>query len=128
MQLLIVGALDTRFSAAIKLATDSGASVTHAESVEQALAVLRSGRSARGAADTAMGAEQAACKLAGRTLAEVERDLILQTLKYCLGNRTHAADMLGISIRTLRNKLGEYAAGGAPIPPPNGGTEMQGTA
>ena len=48
--------------------------------------------------------------LVGRTVAEVERDLILETLKHCLGNRTHAANILGISIRTLRNKLNEYAA------------------
>jgi two-component system response regulator FlrC len=63
----------------------------------------------------------------GRTLAEVERDLILKTLKHYLGNRTHAANILGISIRTLRNKLNEYAADGAPIPPAGGG-EMRGAA
>ena len=54
-------------------------------------------------------------------LADVERDLILETLKHCLGNRTHAANILGISIRTLRNKLNEYADGGVPIPPPGAG-------
>src|SRR6202522_1866685 len=46
--------------------------------------------------------------LVGRTVADVERDLILDTLDHCLGNRTHAANILGISIRTLRNKLREY--------------------
>jgi hypothetical protein len=66
--------------------------------------------------------------LVGRTLAEVERDLILETLKHCLGNRTHAANILGISIRTLRNKLNEYAADGAPIPPAGGGEAMRGAA
>lgn len=45
----------------------------------------------------------------GRTVAQVEQDLILGTLDHCLGNRTHAAHILGISIRTLRNKLKEYA-------------------
>ena len=58
--------------------------------------------------------------LVGRTVAEVERDLILQTLKYCLGNRTRAAIVLGISIRTLRNKLNDYAAAGLAVPPPGG--------
>lgn len=46
--------------------------------------------------------------LIGRTVADVEKDLILQTLDHCLGNRTHAANILGISIRTLRNKLRQY--------------------
>jgi DNA-binding protein Fis len=72
----------------------------------------------------AMAAEQVTRNLVGRTVAEVERDLILETLKHCLGNRTHAANILGISIRTLRNKLNEYSADGAPIPPPHGGEAM----
>jgi len=55
----------------------------------------------------------------GRTVAEVERDLILETLKFCLGNRTRAA-VPGISIRTLRNKLNDYAAAGVAVPPSNG--------
>ncbi len=46
--------------------------------------------------------------LVGRTVAQVEKDLILDTLDHCLGNRTHAAKILGISIRTLRNKLKQY--------------------
>lgn len=46
--------------------------------------------------------------LIGRTVASVEKDLILNTLDHCSGNRTHAAHILGISIRTLRNKLKEY--------------------
>jgi two-component system, response regulator FlrC len=47
--------------------------------------------------------------LVGRRVAEVERELILHTVDHCLGNRTHAANILGISIRTLRNKLKEYS-------------------
>jgi two-component system response regulator FlrC len=75
----------------------------------------------------AMAAEQVTRNLVGRTVAEVERDLILETLKHCLGNRTHAANILGISIRTLRNKLNEYAHDGVPVPPPGGG-ELKGAA
>ena len=59
--------------------------------------------------------------LVGRTVDSVEQELILDTLNYCLGNRTHAANVLGISIRTLRNKLNEYSADGVPVPPPGGG-------
>jgi two-component system, response regulator FlrC len=73
------------------------------------------------AVHAAFAAEQASRVLVGRTVAEVERDLILETLKHCLGNRTHAANVLGISIRTLRNKLNEYSARGVPVPPPGGG-------
>jgi len=72
-------------------------------------------------AHAALVAEQVSRALVGRTVADVERDLILETLKHCLGNRTHAANVLGISIRTLRNKLNEYAADGMPVPPPGGG-------
>jgi two-component system, response regulator FlrC len=78
-------------------------------------------RSAPAVAHAAFAAEQVSRGLVGRTVAEVERDLILETLKHCLGNRTHAANVLGISIRTLRNKLNEYAADGLPVPPPGGG-------
>lgn len=56
----------------------------------------------------------------GRTVADVERDLIIDTLQHCLGNRTHAANILGISIRTLRNKLKQYSDSGMPIPPSSG--------
>lgn len=50
--------------------------------------------------------------LIGRTVEEVERDLILGTLSHCLGNRTQAAHILGISIRTLRNKIKQYNENG----------------
>jgi DNA-binding NtrC family response regulator len=43
------------------------------------------------------------------TLAEMEKRHILTALERCNGNRTHAAKMLDISIRTLRNKLNEYS-------------------
>lgn len=54
--------------------------------------------------------------LIGRSVAAVERDLIINTLEHCLGNRTHAANILGISIRTLRNKLNQYKDEGVNIP------------
>jgi DNA-binding NtrC family response regulator len=69
-------------------------------------------------ADAARAITAAATPLVGRTVAEVERDLILNTLQHCLGNRTHAATILGISIRTLRNKLKLYAEDRTPMVPP----------
>jgi len=55
--------------------------------------------------------------LVGRSVDSVEQELIIDTLNYCLGNRTHAANILGISIRTLRNKLKAYSEQGLPVPP-----------
>ena len=48
----------------------------------------------------------------GTTVAGMERTLIIDTLKHTMGNRTIAAQILGISIRTLRNKLKQYEAEG----------------
>ena len=56
--------------------------------------------------------------LVGQTVADVERNLIIDTLTHCLGNRTHAAHILGISIRTLRNKLKLYGDQGFNYPHP----------
>jgi two-component system response regulator FlrC len=84
---------------------------------------------ARGPAEHAAAvAGQIASAFVGRTVADVERDLILETLRHCLGNRTHAAKILGVSIRTLRNKLNEYSDAGMNIPAPGGGGEMRGAA
>ncbi|MGE0616299.1 MAG: sigma-54 interaction domain-containing protein [Bacteriovoracia bacterium] len=44
----------------------------------------------------------------GQTLNDIERSVILEALQYHNGNRTHTARALGISIRTLRNKLSDY--------------------
>jgi len=66
----------------------------------------------------ASGANTGAGDLVGMTVAEVERDLIIDTLSHCLGNRTHAANILGISIRTLRNKLKQYTGDGVSVPQP----------
>lgn len=58
--------------------------------------------------------------LIGRSIADVERDMIINTLEHCLGNRTHAANILGISIRTLRNKLNQYKDEGVKVPAAGG--------
>jgi DNA-binding protein Fis len=57
-------------------------------------------------------------QLIGHTLAHVEREFILQTLRFHRGNRTRAADLLGISIRSLRNKIRDYRNQGEDVPPP----------
>ena len=54
--------------------------------------------------------------LIGSTVGEIERELVLQTLARCHGNRTHAARMLGVSVRTLRNKIRQYSAEGIDVP------------
>ena len=51
----------------------------------------------------------------GMTVAEMEKNLILETLRCTSYNRTQAAKLLGISIRTLRNKLHEYREAGAEV-------------
>jgi DNA-binding NtrC family response regulator len=75
-------------------------------------------RTASVAMQAAQAAETISRTMVGRTVADVERDLILDTLDHVLGNRTHAATILGISIRTLRNKLNQYADEGIPVPAP----------
>jgi len=75
---------------------------------------------ARTAQAASIAAETATRGFVGQTVAEMEQQLILDTLSHCLGNRTHAANILGISIRTLRNKLKEYAEIGVAVPPPQG--------
>ncbi len=72
----------------------------------------------RFAAHAAATADAVARTYVGQTVAEVEQDLILNTLDHCFGNRTHAANILGISIRTLRNKLKLYAGEGVSVPLP----------
>jgi DNA-binding NtrC family response regulator len=44
----------------------------------------------------------------GATVSEVERELIFQTLSAVNQNKTRAAELLGISLKTLHNKLNEY--------------------
>jgi DNA-binding NtrC family response regulator len=57
--------------------------------------------------------------LVGLPVRDVERDLVLETLASTRGNRTAAARALGMSVRTLRNKITEYSADGIDVPPPD---------
>lgn len=82
------------------------------------------GETGDNASRAALTAEAASASLIGQTVAEVEQGLILKTLSHCLGNRTHAANILGISIRTLRNKLKQYGESGIEVPAPNAGEAM----
>jgi DNA-binding NtrC family response regulator len=58
--------------------------------------------------DSAGGTHSVISMQAGMTVREMEKQLITSTLEEVNDNRTHAAELLGISIRTLRNKLKEY--------------------
>jgi DNA-binding NtrC family response regulator len=57
--------------------------------------------------------------LVGLPIRDVERDLVLETLASTQGNRTVSARVLGMSVRTLRNKISEYSADGIDVPPPD---------
>ncbi|WP_293676138.1 sigma-54-dependent Fis family transcriptional regulator [uncultured Phenylobacterium sp.] len=76
---------------------------------------------ARTAHIAASAAEVATRAFVGQTVSEMEQQLIIETLEHCFGNRTHAANILGISIRTLRNKLKEYTEAGVTVPAPQMG-------
>lgn len=54
----------------------------------------------------------------GHTLARIEREFILQTSRSDGGNRTRTADRLGISIRSLRNRIRDYRCRGESVPEP----------
>ncbi len=95
--------------------------LSHGEEIESDAILLTDILAAGNGGDeeaVAAAAAGAAHGLVGRTVADVERDLIIDTLKHCLGNRTHAANILGISIRTMRNKLKLYSQEGVPVPAP----------
>ena len=54
--------------------------------------------------------------LIGSPIRAIERDLVLETLTHTHGNRTMSARLLGVSVRTLRNKITEYSAEGLDVP------------
>jgi DNA-binding NtrC family response regulator len=91
----------------------------HGEELDTDAVALPNSKANPAASTTDADAGGARAALVGRTVADVERDLILETLQHCLGNRTHAANILGISIRTLRNKLQQYRQEGVPVPLPS---------
>ena len=84
---------------------------TGPEIAEDAVMLMNTAEQAGGEAEGQTGES-----MVGRTVADVEKDLIISTLKHTLGNRTHAANILGISIRTLRNKLKQYMEEGTEVP------------
>ena len=57
-------------------------------------------------------------QLVGHALATIERELILQTLLHLHGNRTRAADVLKISVRSLRDRIRAYKHHGDNVPEP----------
>ncbi len=93
---------ETDAPASAGLADPAGAAVMPAGSVESA--------GDAGAAGNALFAQGVI------PLHEMERIMILKGLEQTSGNRTQAAEMLGISVRTLRNKLNEYRGDGLDIP------------
>ena len=54
--------------------------------------------------------------LVGHSVEEIERELVLHTLRHYEGNRMHSARVLGVSVRGLRNKISQYAALGIVVP------------
>lgn len=79
--------------------------------------------SAASAASTTVQNPSGVENMIGRTIADVERDMIVNTLDHTLGNRTQAANILGISIRTLRNKLNQYKDDGVDVPAVGSGSQ-----
>ena len=60
----------------------------------------------------------------GLTMKDVETQFILRTLQHHQGNRTHSAKTLGISLRTLRNKINEFEAEGICVAEPTKGRAL----
>lgn len=92
--------------------------------IERASVLVRSGRLEKDNIELtgSLRKEQAGGLTVGVTIAEMEKQLIYKTLDFCKGNKTRVAEVLGISIRTLRNKLNEYE-GRQGDPAPESGEE-----
>ncbi len=116
---VLISSQDEMEAAAIHL---SGSSFNTSVSAQTPSGAAEAAQSSSGGAPASAPKNPGAVEnLIGRTIADVERDMIIDTLEHCLGNRTHAANILGISIRTLRNKLNQYKDDGVSIPATAGG-------
>lgn len=91
-----------------------------AEEIEPSAIILTDPCAVRNPQPQGEAAPSPAAVPGGQTLAGMERNLIIDTLKHTFGNRTQAANLLGISIRTLRNKLKQYQDEGYDVPASNG--------
>ncbi|MGD2132880.1 MAG: sigma-54 dependent transcriptional regulator [Maricaulaceae bacterium] len=107
--------LENAIHRAILLATDDEIGI---DAIRSPDGTAYGAASAGPAAHAASAAEAAGRVAVGTTVAQMEQELILETLDHCLGNRTHAANILGISIRTLRNKIRTYMDAGVEVPQP----------
>lgn len=87
---------------------------------DDAIMITGSPGAEQSAASSSAGGGSSSGEFVGQTVADMERKLIIATLDHCLGNRTHAANVLGISIRTLRNKLKLYGDEGFNVPAAGG--------
>lgn len=90
--------------------------LAHGDAIEPA-DLLRSDGTPIEVRDTSEAGKAEVDSLVGRTVEEVERELILHTLERCNGNRTSASSILGISVRTMRNKLRSFIEAGIPVSP-----------
>jgi DNA-binding NtrC family response regulator len=94
------------------------AGVDREASMSQASVVFKSAHFPPDMPASSLTPHQIVPLLIGSTVDEIERELVLQTLARCEGNRTRAARVLGLSIRTLRNKIRQYSADGIDVPAP----------
>ena len=104
---LVVAAEPSQREALARIAEVEGVDVTACASVDEARAVLSRMRTTEAAA-----AGDSIEVAIGTSLEEVTRELILATLRHAGGVRKRAAEMLGISLKTLYNRLVAYRASG----------------
>jgi DNA-binding NtrC family response regulator len=114
---VVLGRGETIDASDIPLFRDAEEALLAAHPLGRARGALREEDAGDGTGVTTRGAGMSdlrgAERLAGATLEQAERDLILSALREEGGNRTRAAARLGISVRTVRNKLARWRAQGA---------------